>query len=1248
MGNQISSPAKRAVGETDDGNVFHDKNRFKSFPGSAILEKTFCGSIDTTDPAEYHDVGLASRILKRAEILCVSSPISSTNTDDDGNENNSLRSYYSQSEVGTPSTRGTTFTNSHKPIHPSSAMFARALVSEVTDNPKTMKPVDMALREKKLLKAQEAANRATKASSESSNKNGSAEAIASSRPVGTPGGVGPTNVLGSLAFACTGDEAAANVCSNDDAHRHATASIPPNGGFTFLESRTPSSNGLPPPSPYQVTIGLSLSRRYSGVGHPETVTRQTAFDFNELQDRQYKYVSGTDQNGWRAGGGEVGGSFQYNATSANSDISEPSSPSNKQNQSNPIHHQQEKIASPDTCYLPIIHIDCPNAEAVDGVITALASGEIFIPHMSISPEALSVSGISPPDLVVRFGCERNDDVPPDEWTNWCLEFMHNQLYEYFYNYGARWMKRPFSITLARSVRWKTVKHMNRYFAHAEHVIEAWRERGPQFLDPQLSYIDGGATPEEVARPHGIYLFRTGKNGIGGSPTNYFSPNFDQPYTTKMTRSLVLAVLSKSWDKKRREWAGDPMPRLVEPATLLAAACGCNDPSAGGFLAKEVTMTSDSAGLDGGYNTFNLHVISEKVVSSRSPSRIKPQAQAQRAHHKGSPTSKQQMLTASEAEFRKIDDNDDGEASANLSLGSADKRNCSKFSDDDNTHGSEEKKSDEPAQSILASFKKASQRQRSIQRFGANTSYLTDDSYDGPVSVTTSGYETSVAASGATVPRTNRSRINQSSSSEKTQQMRGTDDSQTKNSEKEKELFCDEDWDGFGVTPRQNDHDNGLDEGSDVKLAFQYDGVGPSTPPWSASRQGSNSDPLGEERSPSNSNTRSSATNDSRVDRFEHSKADKCNDLLANFTSASSTTIDESGEEDIISGRYGRHHALRQKKSPKESLKQEQDRQAALVAKARNVTEKDNMKNHLHSSISQMESSRAHGAAAAYSMPSSFHVGKNGTGKSGRDGAIVEQTFSGTSLEYSTDGSSAFLAQDQSSSNSLIGPGLLQHTDGYSSVGPALSKNNSSFDSDSLLHDLTKDDPRKNKLIPKSSTSSNDDDNDSLLRDGSKIGDTLGSRDSISNDSDSLLRGDDTPLSSLQAKQNSSPSPSRNGRFSDKRISRFNSKEDTDSTANLSVQESASYATTASVIPTDEDLYLIGWAKALDSASGNYYYFTLDRSKTVWENPLSPHDGASSSWGDGNGSEVTSSSVSATEQRPRATTTLSSHPGSVDP
>ena len=42
---------------------------------------------------------------------------------------------------------------------------------------------------------------------------------------------------------------------------------------------------------------------------------------------------------------------------------------------------------------------------------------------------------------------------------------------------------------------------------------------------------------------------------------------------------------------------------------------------------------------------------------------------------------------------------------------------------------------------------------------------------------------------------------------------------------------------------------------------------------------------------------------------------------------------------------------------------------------------------------------------------------------------------------------------------------------------------------------------------------------------------------------------------------------------------------------------------STVVPSDEELRRIGWGKAYNTFYGCYYYFTLDGSKTVWENPL---------------------------------------------
>jgi hypothetical protein len=530
MGNESSTHSQ------DEKSPFHNVLDTASF---------MCGSVNDSNDGDFSQkkTSVAS-LLAQADALCISSP---------------------------PKPPEEPLEIAKEKINPSSALFARALISEVTDNPNTMTPAVMAEREKKLLKAQSAARHNTDTSR---------------KAVGAPGGVGQPSVLHSIAHVL-GTEA-----PEAETERSAQGkSIPPN---PLQENRAQvSSQFTKEPGKYRVTIGLSLSRRHSTVGHADTVTRQTAFDFNELQDREYKYVSSTDSSGWKAGGGERGGAPLAQPTASpiafDQEGGGPSTP------------QTHKVAAPDVVHIPIIHIDAESPMAIDTIISALARGEVFIPHMGVLPEALSVNGISPPDLVVRFGCERNEDTPADEWPNWCLEFMHNQLYEYFAPLGAVWTKRPFQITLAKKVRWKTVKHMNRYFAHAERVLDAWREKGPQYLDPQLSYIEGGATPEEVARPHGIYLLR---NGV---PTNYFAPNFEPPYTTKMTRSLLLNVLDKSWDKKRREWTCEPVPRLVTPSTLMATMCGCTDPTQQGFMANQVTSSAapqTTSVADVNYGTSN--------------------------------------------------------------------------------------------------------------------------------------------------------------------------------------------------------------------------------------------------------------------------------------------------------------------------------------------------------------------------------------------------------------------------------------------------------------------------------------------------------------------------------------------------------------------------------------------------------------------------------------------------------------------
>lgn len=333
---------------------------------------------------------------------------------------------------------------------------------------------------------------------------------------------------------------------------------------------------------HTVVIGLCLSRR-SGVGHADTVTRQSEYDFNELQDRDYKYVSSTDERGWLAGGGER------------------RDPHSKVSEEEIGDGDRHKVPAPDTVHIPIIQINATSAAAVNEIVAALARGEIFIPHMAVMPETLTVKGKSPPDLVVSFGCERNDDVNPEDWSNWCLEFLHNQLYEYFAPLGAQWSKRPFQITLARKVKWKTIKHMNKYFSRSEDVINTWREKGPQYMTPRKDDL-GVTSSEEVARPHGLYLIRNGE------ATNYFPPNFEPPYTTNVTRSLIKNVVNKSWDSKHRDWLGEPVPRYRGPIQIISSMIGLAAPGCATTIKKfdtalditcanDIDLVADAHGLD---------------------------------------------------------------------------------------------------------------------------------------------------------------------------------------------------------------------------------------------------------------------------------------------------------------------------------------------------------------------------------------------------------------------------------------------------------------------------------------------------------------------------------------------------------------------------------------------------------------------------------------------------------------------------
>lgn len=69
--------------------------------------------------------------------------------------------------------------------------------------------------------------------------------------------------------------------------------------------------------------------------------------------------------------------------------------------------------------------------SVEEISAAIESGNILIPHMSILPSFVLRNGDTPPEIELKFELETSNDVPCNEWPNWTLQFVHNQLFEYF-------------------------------------------------------------------------------------------------------------------------------------------------------------------------------------------------------------------------------------------------------------------------------------------------------------------------------------------------------------------------------------------------------------------------------------------------------------------------------------------------------------------------------------------------------------------------------------------------------------------------------------------------------------------------------------------------------------------------------------------------------------------------------------------------------------------------------------------------
>ena len=280
--------------------------------------------------------------------------------------------------------------------------------------------------------------------------------------------------------------------------------------------------------------GLSLTRHYSCSeevrANPSSITRQKSYDFNEIQDRNYQYFAATNDDGWLAGGGE--------------------------------HSHSYKLPNPDSAHCEILRIGCLES-ALGGVdecdiVTAMSSGQILIPHMAITPSFVLQNKDSPPEFELKFELEppspslTHSSLPVDQWPNWQLEFLHNQLFNYF-QFPGRFCPGPFHMTFVRKAAFRSPEHRVEYMRKCSEAVARWRELGPQLLTPecdpnQEGYPGENVLDNELTHPHGVYLFRHRM-----LPTKYFAPNFEPPYDTAEKREIIAKVLGRKWDEHDRVW-----------------------------------------------------------------------------------------------------------------------------------------------------------------------------------------------------------------------------------------------------------------------------------------------------------------------------------------------------------------------------------------------------------------------------------------------------------------------------------------------------------------------------------------------------------------------------------------------------------------------------------------------------------------------------------------------------------------------
>jgi hypothetical protein len=401
-------------------------------------------------------------------------------------------------------------------------------------------------------------------------------------------------------------------------------------------------------------LGLSLTRHSSGVGHADSVTHQTAFDLNQVLDRDYEHIFSTNDDGWLVGGGEPGPPHSY------------------------------KLAAKDSAHVEIMRIGTYRPEwgglTVESIVQALQEGAIFIPEIQVLPTAVVANPDTPPELEVRFDLQDPGvpvsadilDTTKPLPVNWQLRFLHNQLFRHF-EFPSRFCPGPFHSTILRKAEFRSSADRTAYFHKCAAAVAAWKATvGPRSLvvpddnnkdsamknitqvrcskETLLSNTTTRVTKEAILAISQEDDIDKGVKDInhallskisdiskedsapddedkdmedvtddsqivessGGEPTysedcqsglwlftdrenitHQFLPNFLPPYDTPQKRELIWSFLKDEWNEETREWVP------VGTAADKAGATGQGEPSVsvGAMLKEMVDYARDACGTN---------------------------------------------------------------------------------------------------------------------------------------------------------------------------------------------------------------------------------------------------------------------------------------------------------------------------------------------------------------------------------------------------------------------------------------------------------------------------------------------------------------------------------------------------------------------------------------------------------------------------------------------------------------------------